>query len=114
MNSELLDLTLHLEEKLKVPAEKLLEILGQQVKVEIFQNSLITAASIAATVVGFKLLKRVIAKNEDSFYPEDEFFFWIMGGVMLLVPVAFAVGGALSLITGLLNPEYAALKLILK
>lgn len=106
-----------LAEKFGTTTEYLWGVLCRQAPISGVTNLLVAAAWIALIICGFKFVSRKTGDGNGA-YPEwaadGAFAAWLIWGFSAII-AAFWIGAALEgIVSSLLNPEYWALKQIIK
>jgi ABC-type Fe3+ transport system permease subunit len=125
MNEEISKLIQQLAEKLGTTAEHLWAVLCRQAPISATVDAVLCIAAIAATWAAFRLVKRkttpVKTKSVSGYERQDAewedepaFLAWILWIVLAIIAVATVMISANGIAAGFVNPEYWALKQIIK
>ena len=125
MNEETSKLIQQLAAKLGTTAEHLWAVLCCQAPISAAVDSVLCVATVAAAWAAFRLVQRKttpVKTESESGYEREEaewkaesaFLAWTLWIVLAIVAVALVVTSASGIAAGFVNPEYWALKQILK
>lgn len=125
MNEETSKLIQQLADKLGTTAEHLWAVLCRQAPISATVDSVLCIAAVAAAWGAFRLVQRkttrVKTKSESGYEREsaeweDEpaFLAWLLWIVLAVIACAIIVTSASGIAAGFVNPEYWALKQIIK
>lgn len=114
MNDKTMQVLTDLAEKLGTTAEYLWAALLRQAPISGLADLALMAGWISATVIWTKIVIRKAPTWEKEYEEDRAIFAWI-GVILLWISTAYSITAGLSLtISAFLNPEYWALKQILK
>ena len=117
MNEETTKLIQHLAEKLGTSAEHLWAVLCRQAPYSAVTDILTCAALAALTWWSFRFVQRKTTETEDdiaAWCEEPALFAWLLWIILAVIALIVCICSAQEIVSGLLNPEYWALKQIIK